>query len=95
MQETTVEKRLKKLVEGAGGRCVKVMPVVAGTPDRLVMLPVGRMYWIETKAPDGRLRPVQRVWHARALAMGIVVTVLSSTEAVNKWAAENIPKTTA
>lgn len=87
MRETTVEKRLSDLVRKAGGRSLKVMPVIAGTPDRLVMLPMGRMYWVETKAPGGRLRPSQRVWHERAAAMGIKVAVLPSIEAVEEWVA--------
>jgi hypothetical protein len=61
------------------------MPVEAGTPDRLVMLPPGNMYWIETKAPKGQLRPVQVVWHQRAREMGIEVAVLSSTAEVEDW----------
>jgi hypothetical protein len=85
MRETAVERRLSMLVQRAGGKSVKIMPVVAGTPDRLIILPPGRMYLIETKAPNGVLRPAQRVWHARALEMGVVVELLWNTKQVDEW----------
>lgn len=85
MRETTVERRLIELVKKEGGICVKVPPVVAGTPDRLVLLPGGRMYLVETKAPGGRLRPIQAVWHSKAAKVGIFVSVLTSTEEVVEW----------
>lgn len=64
---------------------VKIMPVVAGTPDRLILLPGGQMYLVETKAKWGELRPVQEVWHDRAEKIGIKVVVLSSIEQVVEW----------
>jgi hypothetical protein len=89
MKETAVEKRLIKRVKDAGGVCMKVMPVVAGYPDRLVLLPVGRLFLIETKAPDGKLRPLQRVFKDRAEAIGVPVAVLSSTREVDAWSEEH------
>jgi len=85
VRESAIERRLTKEVKALGGVSVKIMPVVAGTPDRLILLPGGRMYLVETKAPDGKIRPVQRVWHKRAADIGVEVTVLSSIEEVLDW----------
>lgn len=85
MRETSVERRLVAEVRGRGGICIKILPVVAGVPDRLVIMPGGRMYLVETKAPGGRVRPAQAVWHARAAALGVTVAVLRSAEEVIAW----------
>lgn len=85
MRETAVERRLTKAVKEAGGISIKIMPVVAGVPDRLVLLPGGKIRLVETKAPGGRLRPVQRVFADRAAKLGIPVTVLSTPDEVTEW----------
>jgi hypothetical protein len=85
MKETAVERRLIKRVKDAGGRCMKILPVERGFPDRLVLLPGGRFFLVELKAPGGKLRPDQRVFIDRAAKMGIKVYVLYSTEQVNEW----------
>ena len=85
MRELAVETRLVNEVKARGGMCIKILPVVAGVPDRLVIMPGGRMYLIETKAPGGRVRPAQTVWHARAAALGVTVAVLRSVEEVLGW----------
>lgn len=90
MRETTVEKRLVRRCREAGGDCIKILPVVGGYPDRLAMLPWGRLYFVETKAPDGVLRPLQKVFKARAEAIGIPVAVLYTPEQVDAWAEEHL-----
>jgi len=84
VRETSVERRLVKKVREAGGMCEKVMPVVAGLPDRLVLLR-GVVYLVETKAPDGEVRPAQRVWHGKAARAGVTVHVLWSSAQVDAW----------
>lgn len=89
MREDRVEGHLSSQVRKAGGLSTKIIPVQAGAPDRMIILPVGRIYLVETKAPDGRLRPIQRVWHSRAAARGVTVSVLSSIEEVDEWMSEH------
>ena len=85
MRETAVEARLIKRVREAGGMCLKLMPVVAGYPDRLVLLPGGRLFLVETKAPNGRLRPAQVVFKERAEKIGVPVAVLYTSAQVDQW----------
>lgn len=48
--EARVEERLRKSVEDVGGKCIK-LPAhwYRGIPDRLVLLPGGRIFFIELK----------------------------------------------
>ena len=90
MRESSIERRLGTLVRKAGGLSIKILPVMAGVPDRLILLPEGRFFLVELKAPKGRLRPIQKVRHDQIRALGIEVYVLASTAEVEVWAAENI-----
>lgn len=83
--EAAIERLLHNLVRKAGGTTIKLMPTTVGVPDRLVLMPYGKMDLVELKSPVGRLRPDQRVWHERAGRMGIPVTVLNSQDAVRQW----------
>lgn len=84
MRESEVESHLRLSVEGAGGMCEKfVSPGRRGVPDRVASWPGGRVDWIETKAPGGKLKSHQRRDHARRRALGQKVFVLGSIEAVD------------
>lgn len=85
MKESTVEEHLIDGVRARRGLCIKFLPSVAGVPDRIVFLPVGRIYLAELKAPKGKLRPDQRVMHKRLAERGVPVAVLSSKEEVDAW----------
>lgn len=81
--ERTVENRLIKLTYQAGGMTIKLTSQT-GAPDRLIMLPGGKMFLVELKRPiGGRLSPLQEVWHKKARMVGITVVVLSSVEEVD------------
>jgi hypothetical protein len=88
MRETKVEAHLYKQVRKAGGRCIKLIPVDSGIPDRMVILPGGRIFLVELKAPGGSTRPIQKVWHARIAKLGVHVPLLSSKEEVDAWLEE-------
>ena len=60
MREKTVESKLVKAVKSMGGLAPKfISPGLDGVPDLLVLLPGGKMAFIELKAPDKKLRPLQ------------------------------------
>ena len=56
--ETDIESRLVRGIEKRGGQCLKIG--VDGWPDRLCLLPGGRVVWVETKRPDGKASGPQR-----------------------------------
>ena len=60
MREKTIEAKLVKNVRSMGGLALKFSsPGVDGVPDRLVLLPGGRIAFIELKAPGETLRSLQ------------------------------------
>lgn len=85
MRESVVERHLVQRVRALGGQCVKLMPTIAGVPDRLVLLPNGGFALVELKQPKGRLSPVQIEWHRRLAEIGHPVAVLWSKEEVDLW----------
>lgn len=60
MQEKNIERRLMNETKKRGGLAVKfVSPGFDGVPDRLVLLPHGKLAFVELKAPGKTLRPLQ------------------------------------
>ena len=74
MRESTVEHRLVTEVKKHGGMAPKfVSPGLDGVPDRLVLLPHGKLAFVELKAPGRKLRPLQvrRKEQLRALGFSV------------------------
>ncbi|ASZ73384.1 nuclease [Brevibacterium phage LuckyBarnes] len=85
MRESSVESKLHRGVLKLGGLSYKWVPIIAGLPDRVVLLPGGRVYFIELKATDGKLRPDQLVMHEKFRKRGIDVVVLTGPAEVDRW----------
>lgn len=76
MLEDRVEDHLRKLVEAIGGLCLKLNPLwFVGIPDRMLLLPGGRLLFVETKTIGGRCSTKQKRVHARLQALGFEVRV--------------------
>lgn len=88
MKETEVEKVLRLEVKDLGGWAIKFLPSVRGLPDRIILLPGGKILFVETKSPTGTVKPHQSVVHNRLRRLGFTVLVLSTTAAVREWAKE-------
>ena len=74
MKESIIEARLRKAVERAGGRCLKfVSPGHTGVPDRIILMPGGRVFFAETKAPGKTERARQEYVQRRLREMGFEV----------------------
>ena len=71
MRERDIEKKLVREIRRMGGEAYKwTSPGNGGVPDRIVMLPGGKLIFVELKADDGTLRPVQRVQIERIRKLG-------------------------
>ena len=70
--EKDIEQKLRTMVESHGGRCLKwVCPGWGGVPDRIVLLPGGRIMFVETKRPKGgRYSALQDKWRDWLHALG-------------------------
>lgn len=85
--EARLEKLLYDGVRQLGGISEKMIPARWGIPDRLVLLPGGRLYLVELKAASGTIRPAQSVWHRKAAKLGTKVIVLTGLTEVKQWLA--------
>jgi hypothetical protein len=83
-KETKIEARLRVGIERLGGLCLKFPAIFfAGIPDRLCLLPGGRVFFVETKAPGLTLRPRQAFVKRQLEALGFNVYVVNSEELVD------------
>lgn len=83
MREKTVESKLVKAVKSMGGLAPKfTSPGLDGVPDRLVLLPGGKMAFIELKAPDKNLRPLQVRRKRQLESLGFLVYCMDRPEQI-------------
>lgn len=77
MREKTVEQKFRKAVRDAGGLALKfASPGFDGVPDRIALLPGGRMAFVEVKALGKKPRPLQEARHRLLRRLGFKVYVL-------------------
>ncbi len=83
MREKRVEQYLVKAVKASGGICPKlVSPGTDGMPDRMVLLPGGRIGYVEVKALGQKARPLQVRRHEQLRALGFKVYVLDDVDQI-------------
>lgn len=77
MREKEIEKKLTLEAKKRGGLAVKfVSPGFDGMPDRILLMPEGKMAFVEVKAPGKRPRPIQMARHKLLRRLGFLVFVL-------------------
>ena len=83
MREKLNEQNLVQAVRRMGGLAPKfTSPGWAGAPDRLVLLPGGRLAFVEVKAPGKTLRPLQVRRKGQLEALGFRVYVIDRPEQI-------------
>ena len=86
MLERDVEKALCKRVKELGGKCEKFVSVNnRAVPDRLVILPNGKILFVELKAPGKKPTKLQEKDHRERRALGATVLVIDNVEAANAF----------
>lgn len=86
MLEKDIEAKLKRGVERAGGLCLKwVSPGCTGVMDRIVLLPGGRVIFVELKKSGGRLSERQKWLAERMVELGMTVLCLWTMDAVDDF----------
>ncbi len=77
MEEKRIEKALIKEVKARGGLALKFLsPGFDGVPDRLILLALGKVAFVEVKAPNKKPRKLQILRHKQLRALGLKVYVL-------------------
>ena len=83
MREREIERKLVSAVKSRGGICPKfVSPGFDGMPDRVVLLPHGKIGFVEVKRPGEQLRPLQTARHRILGKLGFLVFVLDGEEQI-------------
>lgn len=81
--EKDVEKELRERTKQMGGKAYKfVSPGNSGVPDRIVVLPGGRIAFVELKRPGGEARGLQKIQMQFLESMGFRTAVIDSKEQV-------------
>lgn len=83
MLEKVIENKLKSAVKDMGGIAFKfTAPGINGVPDRLVLLPHGKLTFIELKAPGRKMRPLQVRRKRQLEQLGFSVYCIDSVDQI-------------
>ncbi len=83
MQEKYIEKKLVTAVKKMGGIAVKlVSPGLDGMPDRLVLMPGGKIAFVELKTSGKKPRPIQIKRMKQLSALSFNCYVIDSKEMI-------------
>ncbi len=83
MREKTIESKLVKAVKNMGGLAPKfVSPGFDGVPDRIVLLPHGKIAFVELKAEGETLRPLQVRRKRQLESLGFSVYCVDTAEQI-------------
>ena len=85
-REIKIEDWLTAAVEALGGLCIKIAPLsFVGLPDRLILLPGGRIGFLELKRPGKEPTAVQAYWIDRLQVMGFTADWADSRDDCMKF----------
>lgn len=89
--EKTLEHSLVEKIRQRGGICLKLQGnMYAGMPDRLILLPEGRVVFVELKSEGIKPRKLQLVRHEELRALGFKVFVIDTQEKLIQFLNEQI-----
>lgn len=85
MREKQIEKYLAKKIDELGGISRKfISPQRRGVPDRICLLPYGLVYFVECKAPNGKLSKLQELEKGLMESLGCNYSVVWDYESVDR-----------
>lgn len=68
---------------------LKFVPVVcSGVPDRIVLLPNSKVYFVELKRDDGQIRPIQQNMFDKFKQLGFPVHIIANEKMIDDFIAE-------
>ena len=82
-EEAKIEEKLVKAVKKAGGLCLKlVSPGYVGVPDRIVLVALGKIGFVEVKAPGKKPRKIQLKRHRELKELGFKTYILDDANQI-------------
>ena len=88
MREAEIERHLVKQAKWYGGYALKFIPLHAvGFPDRIVLLPGGKIAFIELKRPGEKPRKAQEWWAEKLRALGFTCEYFDDKARIDEWLA--------
>ena len=89
MKESNIERFFIKECKKKGWLPLKfVSPSMSGLPDRMVLLPGGKVSFVELKAEGKKSRPLQTAVHRILTGLGFHVYVIDSKSGVEAYVNE-------
>lgn len=84
--EKTLERSLKRNVEKElKGWCLKLLSShITGLPDRICLLPGGRVFFVEVKTTGEKPRKIQLWVHDKLRRLGFEVYIVDSSEVIKE-----------
>ena len=87
--EKVLEAELRERCKALGWMCIKLTSQYQrGLPDRLILMPGGRVCFAEIKTTGKKPTALQRVTHGRLRALGYRVEVVDTTEGLDNLIVE-------
>lgn len=85
ISEKKIEQYLCMKAKKAGGIAIKLIsPSFAGMPDRMILLPQGKIIFVELKTEGRKARKLQLSRHIMLRNLGFFVIVIDQIEQVDK-----------
>ena len=89
--EKTLEHSLVVKIRQLGGICLKLQGnMYAGMPDRLILMPGGRIVFVELKSEGIKPRKLQLIRHEELRALGFKVFVIDTHEKLTQFLNEQV-----
>ena len=91
MKEKVIERKLVTATKAKGGIASKfVSPGYDGMPDRIILLPNGKMGFVELKAKGKKPRPLQEARHRLLRELGFKVYIIDNASDIENVLGEII-----
>ncbi len=84
--EKLIEKKLREKIKQMGGLALKLESQhFTGLPDRMVLMPEGRVYFVETKSTGDKPRKRQLLVHQQLRDLGFSVDVIDDMKGLERF----------
>lgn len=89
LSESQLERKFYDKVKKLGGLPLKfVSPGRAGVPDRIILMPGGKIYFVEMKSEVRQTSPIQEYIFEKFAKLGFPVTIINSEETLKNFLRE-------